>query len=204
MISSQPRTNDEHLVLDPAIVALLPEQGSWSDEDYLWLTNHTNRLVEYTDGWIEVLPMPTQKHQAMSVFLFLALLPIVRRLGGRVFYAPLRLRIRPGKYREPDLLLLRAADDPRMGNEYWDGADLVVEIVSPDDPSRDYVAKRADYAEVGVLEYWIVDPQVATIRVLRLQDDVYVEHGAFARGTTATSALFPEFTVDVDEVLNAN
>ena len=201
MISSEPRANDEHLTLDPAIVALLPEQGTWSDEEYLWLSNHTNRLVDYTDGWVEVLQTPTQEHQAISVFLFLALLPIVQRLGGRVFYAPLRLRIRPGQYREPDLLLLRSSDDPRMGNDFWNGADLVVEIVSPDDPAQDYVAKRANYAEVGVLECWIVDPQAAMITVLRLRDDDYVEHGVFARGTTAISALLPEFAVDVDQVL---
>ena len=40
--------------LDPEIVALLPEEGEWSEADYLWLTNGTNRLVEFTDGWIMV------------------------------------------------------------------------------------------------------------------------------------------------------
>ncbi len=122
---------------------------------------------------------------------------------GDVFYAPLRLRIRPRKFREPDLLLVRSADDPRAGNEYWTGADLVVEIVSPDDPDRDHVAKRADYAEAGVPEYWIVDPQAETITVLQLAEAGYVEHGVFGRGATAPSVLFPEFDVSVDAVLDA-
>jgi len=44
----------------------------------------------------------------------------------------------------------------------------VVEIVSPDDPDRDLVEKVADYAEAGIPEYWIVNPNTATISVLRL------------------------------------
>jgi Uma2 family endonuclease len=155
--------------LDPEIIALLPEQGTWSERDYLWLTGHTNRLVEYADGSVEVLPMPTEMHQAISRYLFLAFLALMQRIHGEVFYAPLRLRVRPHKFREPDLLLLRSADDPRRGNDYWLGADLVVEIVSPDDPERDYVTKRADYAAAGIPEYWIVDPQRETITVLQLR-----------------------------------
>lgn len=39
--------------------------------------------------------------------------------------APLRLRVREGKFREPDLLVLLDARDPRRSNRYWTGADLV-------------------------------------------------------------------------------
>lgn len=49
-------------------------QGLWSDEQYLRLSRQTKRLVEFTDGVIEVLPTPTRKHQAISRLLFLALL----------------------------------------------------------------------------------------------------------------------------------
>ena len=37
---------------------LLPRQGSWSDEDYPWLTDHGRWLIEFTDGRIEELPLP--------------------------------------------------------------------------------------------------------------------------------------------------
>ena len=189
--------------LDLEIRSMLPEQGAWSERDYLWLTNHTNRLVEFSDGYIEVLPMPTEKHQAILVYLFLAFRALMERMNGKVFFAPLRVRLRTGKYREPDLLLLRSAADSRRHNEYWEGADLVVEIVSPDDPDRDLVTKRAEYADAGIPEYWIVDPQSETITVLRLADTGYVEHGVFYRGATASSALFSDFTVSVDAVLDA-
>src|SRR5262245_47000295 len=54
-------------------------QGLWSVEQYLKLTEQTNRLIEYTDGVIEVLPMPTKYHQAISKMLFLALLAVAQR-----------------------------------------------------------------------------------------------------------------------------
>lgn len=97
--------------LDALLAELLPRQGAWDAAGYLWLTDRTTRLVEFTDGSIEVLPLPTDKHQAISQVLFLAFLAAVRRSGGRVFSAPLRLRIREGGYREPALLLLRDARD---------------------------------------------------------------------------------------------
>jgi hypothetical protein len=44
-------------------------QGLWSVEQQLTLTDQTNRLIEYTDGVIEVLPRPTKYHQASSILL---------------------------------------------------------------------------------------------------------------------------------------
>jgi Uma2 family endonuclease len=182
---------------------LLPLQGLWTEEQYLKLSEQTNHLLEFNDGVIEVLPMPTRQHQAISRFLFLALLAFVQGIGGTVFYAPLRLQIRPGKYREPDLLLLRSADDPRNQNAFWLGADLVVEIVSPDDPERDITIKRVDYAEAGIPEYWIVNPGDQSITVLSLDGEEYQEVGIYHRGDTASSMLLSGFSVPVDAVLDA-
>jgi Uma2 family endonuclease len=111
--------------------------------------------------------------------------------------------VRPGKFREPDVLVLRNAQDPRNQHTYWLGADLVIEIVSPDDPERDTVEKVADYAEAGIPEYWIVNPLTSTITVLVLEEDAYTEHGIFHRGARATSKLLCGFDVRVDEVLDA-
>jgi len=182
---------------------LLPLQGLWTEEQYLTLTNQTNHLIEFTDGVIEVLPMPTDKHQALSRVLFLALLAFVQRLGGTVFYAPLRVQVRPGKFREPDLIVLVDAGDPRRQNEFWLGADLVVEIVSPDKPKRDTEEKPFDYAEAGIPEYWIVNPLTDSITVLVLDDEAYSEQHVFHRGEHARSTLLDGFHIGVDEVLDA-
>jgi Uma2 family endonuclease len=179
-------------------------QGIWSVEQYLRLTDQTNRLIEFTDGRIEVLPMPTENHQAMLEWLFLALRVFIERLGGKVRFAPLRLLMRDGKFREPDILLIRNANDPRRQNRYWLGADLVVEIVSEDNPERDTKIKRGDYADAGVPEYWIVDPLNTTITVLVLDGDEYAEHGVFHRGDQATSKLLDGFNISVDELFDAD
>jgi Uma2 family endonuclease len=179
-------------------------QGMWTVEQYLKLTDQTNQLIEFTDGMIEVLPMPTDKHQAISRLIFLALLAFIQQLGGTVFYAPLRVQVRPGKFREPDLLLLRDARDPRRQNAFWFGADLVVEIVSPDNPERDTQEKRVDYREAGIPEYWIVNPIDETISVLFLAGDAYRVHGIFQRDQFATSALLHGFTIPVADVFDAH
>ncbi len=182
---------------------ILPRQGSWSDEEYLVLTEHTNRLVEFTDGFLEELPMPTERHQAMVEYLFDELRTYIKPRGGKARFAPLRLQIRPGKYREPDVLLVLSAADPRRQDRFWKGADLAVEVVSPDKPERDLVQKPSDYAEGGVREYWIVNPIDQTIRVLRLEGEAYVEAGAYRRGDLASSVLLPGFTVAVAAIFDA-
>lgn len=186
---------DEETEIDLAAL-----QGLWSVEQYLKLTGQTNRLIEYTDGVIEVLPMPTKYHQAISKLLFLALLAFVQRRGGDVFYAPLRVQVRPGKFREPDLLLVLDKDDPRAQDEFWLGADFVIEIVSPDNPKRDIEEKPRDYAEAGIPEYWIVNPRDETIAVLVLQGDTYATRAIYHSGEQAASVLLDGFGISVDEV----
>jgi hypothetical protein len=128
---------------------------------------------------------------------------LVDATGGKVLFAPLRVQIRPGKYREPDLLMVLGASDPRRQNEYWLGADLVMEIVNPDKPRRDTEEKPNDYAEADIPEYWIINPLTNTITVLVLQDGAYIEYGVFHRSEQARSKLLDGFCVNVNDVLDA-
>jgi hypothetical protein len=112
--------------------------------------------------------------------------------------------IRGGKFREPDLMLLLDANDPRRQNSYWLGADIVVEIVSEDDPERDTVVKCDDYAEGRIPGYWIVNPADETVTVLTLEDNEYAEHSIFKRGQVATSPLLPGFSAQVSAIFDAH
>ena len=114
------------------------------------------------------------------------------------------MRVRPGKFREPDLLLLLSAADQRRQNRFWLGADLALEVVSEEKPERDLIEKRGDYAEGRVPEYWIVNPQTETITVLRLAGDAYEELGIYRRGQAAESALLAGFSVAVAAVFDVN
>lgn len=185
-----------------SILHLLPDQGRWSDDEYLWLTDHASQLVEFTDGFIEVLPMPTDLHQSIVEYFFMAFTAYLIPCRGKAHLAPIRLQIRPGKFREPDVLAVKSAKDKRRRNRYWTGADLTLEVVSPEKAERDLIDKRGDYAEGKVPEYWIVNPLTESITVLRLKRGKYIEHGVFKRGDTATSVVFAGFNVDVSEVFD--
>lgn len=183
------------------VARLFPDQGQWSEEEYLALDS--NHLIEYSHGILEVLSMPSDKHQSIVGYLYSVFLVFARSVHGKVIFSPLRLRLWPGKIREPDLLFLASANDPRRQNQQWTGADLVVEIVSPDDPDRDWITKRREYAQAGIPEYWIVDPRSGTISVLTLVGTSYQEE-SYGRGQQARSVNFPDLSVDVAAALDAD
>jgi Uma2 family endonuclease len=184
-----------------AIAELFPQQGQWSDEDYLVLNRLTNHFVELSDGSVEVPAMPTISHQRIVICLQQLLAAFVdpRRLG-EVVTSPYPVRLWEGKFREPDLLFVRDSRRSRLGEDYADGADLVLEVVSGD-RARDLVIKRREYARAHIPEYWIVDPQEHRITVLRLEGDVYVVHADATARQRATSALLEGFEVEVDAVM---
>jgi len=188
------------------LALLYPLQGHWSEEDYLELTDKTRRLIEYTSGQIEVLPMPSIEHQLILTYLFRMLDGFVmKRQLGVVVCSGTRVYIQPEKYREPDLVFKYAAKHTRSNRRYLESADLVMEIVS-DDPvsqTRDFEKKVLDYAAGGIPEYWIVAPQTRQITVYALVGTAYEQHGLFSEGEIATSKLLADFMVDVAEVFAA-
>ena len=56
----------------------LPAQGEWTADDYLWLTRDTNHLIEWADGWIEELPMPTVTNTAAIPMMIPSIVRIAR------------------------------------------------------------------------------------------------------------------------------
>ena len=60
-----------------------------------------------------------------------------------------------------------------MLKEWVRGApDLVIEIASESTRKRDETIKRALYERAGVLEYWIVDPEIDVVRIFRRNGDL--------------------------------
>lgn len=185
------------------VATLFPEQGEWSEEDYLRLTDGTNRRIEFTDGRLEFLAMPTEIHESMVRYLFFAIHAFVENQElGKVYWTGIRLRIRPRKIRLPDIIFLHKDHFQARHNRAWDGADLVMEVVSedPKDRQRDYEQKLLDYAEAKVAEYWIVDYERRVVLVHRLAGDHYELHGEFSHEQQATSALLDGFTIDVQSL----
>ncbi|MBI4771504.1 MAG: Uma2 family endonuclease, partial [Chloroflexi bacterium] len=109
------------------IAHLFPLQGAWGEDEYMEL--RPNRHVEFTDGVLEVLPMPKQSHQFLVLHLFESLEAFVKaRNLGTVMLAPLRVRLWARTYREPDVVFMGAEHDERRGEDFWEGADLVMEV----------------------------------------------------------------------------
>jgi Uma2 family endonuclease len=150
--------------------------------------------------------MPTDRHQAVLTALLLVLFEHAKRSGGWARPAGIRLRLAGARFREPDVAFLSKDHAAKKGEEYWTGADLVVEVVSggADDAARDYVAKRREYAQAGITEYWIVDPLADKATVLVLDGDTYREHGVFTRGDVVRSATLADVAFDVTAVLDAD
>ena len=147
--------------------------------------------------------MPTELHQMIVLYLYRALLAVLAAAKlGTVLVAPLRVRLWPGKYREPDIVVMLSTHAARRHDAFWEGADLVMEVVSDDDRRRDVETKRFEYARAGIPEYWIADPAHGRITVLTLEEESYVVHMECERGERASSRLLPTLLVDVTAALS--
>jgi len=182
------------------MVEFYPRQGMWTEDAFLSLS--TNRLIELTDGVLEFLEMPDRLHQWLQKKLLRMLDDFVTaQQSGEVLGAPLPIRLRPDQLREPDVVYFQSSRLSDDLHQVPNGADLVMEVVSPSPKSRkrDLATKRQEYGEAGVAEYWVVDPETETITVLTLPAGAgeYAVHGVFQPGQQATSVLLPGFSVEV-------
>jgi Uma2 family endonuclease len=144
-------------------------------DDLCQLPDDSNRY-EIIGGELIASPSPNRSHQKVSLRLTLLIAPYVdARQLGEVYVAPVDVRLSPHNIVEPDLLFIR---QDRLGiygsTGPVDGApDLVVEIVSPSSRVMDRVRKAALYADSGVPEYWLVDPEKRELQLLVLQQGQY-------------------------------
>jgi Uma2 family endonuclease len=195
-----PSKADLNPVWDVAL--LFPYQGNWSKYDYLDLPG--NHLVEFDNGRIEVLPMPSIRHQVIVTNLLvpMSVYAEVHELG-KVLCAPMPLEVAPHKYREPDVIYTRSvAPEESDGDKYLDSAELVIEIVSEGSANRkrDLIDKRVDYAKAGIAEYWIVDPERNEVSMLVLQGAEYTESAVFGMNDVIRSTALPGFEIAVSKV----
>lgn len=181
---------------------IYPDQGGWSVEEYLALD--IGRHVEFADGYLEFLPMPTELHQTVVLWLVNALRAYASEHGGVALMAPLPVRLWPRKFREPDVVYMRPEHADRRHGTHWDGADLVIEVISETNRRLDTETKRAEYARAGIPEYWLVDPQRAQILVLVLRDGEYALDSTYGPGSLAVSATLSGFAVEVAAALSVD
>jgi Uma2 family endonuclease len=107
---------------------------------------------------------------------------------AKVFYE-YNVRLSDHTVVEPDIVAFTGeAGGQRTQRAIVGPPDLVVEIVSPSSRSRDFIQKSALYAEAGVPEYWLIDPDAQQLIIGRLRDGQY-EREILTEGPVACGAL---------------
>jgi hypothetical protein len=74
------------------LVHLFPRQGEWTEREYLAL--NSTRLIEFSNGYLEILAMPTLLHQYIVAYLVKTLSTFVEKfMLGDVLFAPLPVHL---------------------------------------------------------------------------------------------------------------
>ncbi len=182
------------------------KQRFLSFEEYLSYDDGTDNLYELFNGELIEVPPESGLNVEIANFLFVVFLPIVgyRRIRGHGL--ELEVRGEP-RNRYPDLTILQEEHIPQLKQRNtirlnMAPPSLVVEVVSPGDlqHDRDYIAKRLQYQDRAILEYWIIDPQRSTILVLALAGDRYSEWGTFQGSDAIESPQFELLNFTSDQI----
>lgn len=182
-------------------------------QDYLNFDDGTDTRYELVDGILTEMGAEADINIVIDSFLFSIFLKFVPyyciRKGTEIAVA--------GTYANtwfPDLMVLTqqgatALADSKRSIVMFDmpAPALVVEVVSNSDTDkasreRDYVRKRAEYAQRGIPEYWIIDPVAEIVWILTLVNKVYQEK-KYVGAQQLASHVFSKLELNAMQVLNA-
>lgn len=166
----------------------------------------SNLPHELINGELRMPAAPTWRHQEILGNIYVALRRHVKEKNlGRVALAPVDVvldRTRP-LVLQPDVLYVSRERAGIIQDKVYGAPDLTVEIFSGGGAVFDRTEKAAFYAQYGVREYWLVDPDAETVEVRRLQPQGYETVGRFARGDTLRSTLLPDLELPADQIFAA-
>lgn len=182
----------------------LAKARRWTYAEMCAEMEETNQPCELWHGQIIMPPAPTTFHQSVTQRLEDVLRRWVdRRKLGFVFESPVDVELAPDLVLQPDVLFIAKTRRVIIKAHIKGAPDLVMEVVSPDCPRRDYKDKKEQYERYGVKEYWIVDPGRKRIEVWTLLGDFYQLAGAYSDKQFAASVLLPGFKLRVDRAFAA-
>jgi Uma2 family endonuclease len=160
----------------------------WTLEEVHSLPDDGNKY-ELLRGDLLVTPPPSVGHEEIAAVLAEILHAYVAAHGlGRVYHPRAVIRALESEV-EPDLMVRRVQ---APGGRDWADAphpELVVEIVSGSTRRRDYGKKRQLYLDLEIPEYWIVDGEDRSVRVVRPGSDDQIVRDVLRWTPAATEAL---------------
>lgn len=160
---------------------------------------------ELIDGELIMAPSPKEAHQATQGDLGAPMLLFVRENDlGKVYFAPFDVVLSETDTVQPDLLFVSKDRLHIVTEDNVQGVpDLVVEIRSASTARRDWTYKKDLYAHHGVKEYWLVDPEAATVAVLLLEGGALKVAGVYGEKDTLASAVIDGFSIALADVFRA-
>jgi Uma2 family endonuclease len=132
-----------------------------------------DRYDEVWEGTYMMAPMPNMEHQELATSLAGILDGVLRRLKlGKVFAGANVSDREEGwteNFRAPDVVaVLNSSLAKDCGTHLCGGPDFLVEVISPDDRSRD---KLTFYGRIGVRELMIIERDPWSLELYRLEGD---------------------------------
>jgi len=181
--------------------------------EYLEYDDGTDNHYELLNG--ELLPMPPESEPNSWVAIWLRdeLVELVNRRLVKTHDCELQVPGNP-QNRYPDLVVLRHEHLELTRKRQTITLDmpppqLIVEVVSPyrnhkdENYQRDYIDKQQQYQELGIPEYWIIDPRQQKVTVLLLVDGTY-QATEFTGNQQIVSRIFRELKLTVAQILLAS
>ena len=143
----------------------------YTEADYYKLPDDIR--AELINGQFYNMAAPSRIHQEILSFLHVEIANYIRSLKGpcRIYPAPFAVKLFKDDTTivEPDISVI--CDLNKLTDKGCTGApDWIIEIVSPSNPSHDYIEKLNLYKHAGVREYWIVNPLTEKVIVYYLEE----------------------------------
>lgn len=162
-----------------------------------------DKRIEVFEGVVYDIASPSQEHQTISMELSTVLNTYIKNNKGscRVFHAPfdVKLNDNPLTIVQPDLMII--CDKNKLDGKRCNGApDFVIEIVSPGNPSDDYIRKLYYYKNAGVREYWIVDSRRKIVTVNYFEGDMLNVQYSF--DSVIKVNIYDDLYIDFSEIMN--
>ena len=138
-------------------------------------------------------------HQYISGELFVAFREWLNaNRFGRVILGPVDVRLQEhARLIQPDIFIALGPNWKGDSQTFNGAPDLVVEILSDDSYRIDRVVKYISYEQVGVKEYWVVNPKNHSVEVYMLNNKEYELVGEYRQDETIASPLLEGLTVSV-------